>query len=478
MVSFPRFFDQMSDDEPMRQVRTRATRRSLDLESLLAGARSTLEGMGRLRARGPGQGPALFTALDVGSTHVKAAVCRGEAGRLDLLGWGIEPFSAQPDDEGENDGSPLAATCESAICRAEDETVHAAGGMVVPDQVLIALPATVVRAGYFSTRYRRRLSREPLTQAELTRALNSSQRAAIHELKAAAGDEADAKKPGGMYLIGSESRVHVEIDGHISDDPLGLRGTYIEVEAVNLLATAGGVEALDRLADRLKYDPPELILPVGALLRVADGLLGRDGVGIDIGGRGTTLALWQDGMMRGLTRFPQGGRDLTALLGRATGMNEARAENLKIAYARRQFDQPKMSWLADVLRPALDRWAQGLTRSLWLLTQGRPLPSDLWVWGGGSRLPDIQDALRSVTHGGQVSFAGYPVARPLSRGDWRPPESETPAVDDSTGMNVRAVAEAHVAGMGQRTLFQRLIREATRYAAGAEGMEIWSPSGD
>jgi len=458
----------------MKRKKRRTTWRAFNLDSVVAKTGLTLERVAqRTRFKGSldehRSGAVVFSALDLGTTHAKALVCRAENGRVVVLGQGVEPYRSDAMPNGAGGERSVIGACERALVQAEDMTEQSCGEKVVPDRVVVGMPASTVRLSSYEARYGRRDANAPISSDELSRVLRSTQRAALRSLAAQKGPIRDP------VLLNECTGVQVRLDGHPTNDPIGLRGSELEIAVCNGMASRSLARAIEKVVDGLKFDPPMMALQPLAVLLAWRRDLAPDGVGIDVGGRHTTLSLWRSGLLRNILIVPVGGRDLTVQLGRACRLNEAQAEKLKFAYGGRKLDDGQREWVRDVLHPAFERWIQALGKGLAALAQDSPLPSNIWMWGGGMLLVDLLELTRHATLMEGFTFAGYPTIHSLD-------SVSSPLLHDRTGFsmgvmgaNVHALAAVELSTV-QLTPVQTQLREATRWACQSEQIAIWTPA--
>jgi len=164
---------------------------------------------------------------------------------------------------------------------------------------------------------------------------------------------------------------------------------------------------------------------------------------------------------------------MTVALARAFQVDEARAKTLKLGYARGQFDAGQRQSIQEVLRPTLARWFEAVTQRLRELAAGEPLPPDVWVWGGGSALPDSYEAARALARFAGLEYAGYPSVRPLSE------PANSRLVDRSgfsmgpLGVNLLALPFGALAT--RKALRDGRLRQATLSACESEQISYWMP---
>jgi cell division protein FtsA len=108
-----------------------------------------------------------------------------------------------------------------------------------------------------------------------------------------------------------------------------------------------------------------------------------------------------------------GGNELTNVLARKWGLTIDRAERLKRTYGDGQLGAEAESQIQATLRPALTRWLEDTETALARLSHDEPLPQSLYLLGGGSALPEVAEAVRSLAWSQRLRFDRYPEVRCL-----------------------------------------------------------------
>ena len=130
---------------------------------------------------------------------------------------------------------------------------------------------------------------------------------------------------------------------------------------------------------------------------------------VDVGGGTTDVALVRQGGIEGTRMFALGGRAFTKSLADRLDLPFPRAEALKVDYARglavdRDAETSPRSIADDVAV-----WAAGVELVMEELAGGDLLPGRIYLCGGGSRLPEIRQALAAER-------SGAPAVQPAARG--------------------------------------------------------------
>lgn len=105
--------------------------------------------------------------------------------------------------------------------------------------------------------------------------------------------------------------------------------------------------------------------------------------------------------------FALGGRAFTKSLADRLDLPFARAEELKIDYAR-GMPVEHAEEIAAIIAEDLAVWSAGMELVLEELAAGELLPGRVYLCGGGSRLPQLREALGAVDFARRLPFARPP----------------------------------------------------------------------
>ncbi len=413
---------------------------------------------GVVARRRPAGLPEAFSVLDLGTTHLKALVCRRDGPTVEVLGQCVLPYGIQEQAPG-----GMVELCNRALTQAEDNSAVLGGRRLVPDDVVIGVPASTVVVRTSKVAYRRRDPSQPLDDAELERILYIGQRTALEELRRSDLPFSDA------VILASSTQVQVAVDGHPADDPQGLRGENITLSLFNVAASRALLRALGRLAEGLQLTVAGFLVPVQAVVHTLGQALSLDGVGIDIGGRRTVVVCWRQGMVQGWASIPYGGQDFTLALQRAYHLDGERAERLKCWYGEGRLSPDHREGVQEVLRLPWEHWKDRLIESLLDLQANGSLPGHFWMWGGGARLSGSVEAVRAALSDPRLTFDGYPQVRLMDFAGLR--SLRLAGEMDALACNSYAMAVAFSRQAGESRLMA--LQQATAAACRSEHLDIW-----
>jgi cell division protein FtsA len=196
------------------------------------------------------------------------------------------------------------------------------------------------------------------------------------------------------------------IDGYALTNPVGFQGRHVSISILNAFAPLVHLGALHSVASQLDLELLEVVAEPYAVARVlgADQVRQSGAIFIDVGGGTTDVALVRQGGIEGTRMFALGGRAFTKSLADRLDLPFPRAEALKVDYAR-GIEVPDRVDVAAVIADDVTVWAAGVELVTEELAAGDQLPSRIHLCGGGSRLPEIREALSSERFWKRLPFS-------------------------------------------------------------------------
>jgi cell division protein FtsA len=326
--------------------------------------------------------------VDPGTTTLRLLVVEVRDDQAVVWGWDEQP--------GGSEVLPLAGALERALARAEEMAQDRAGRWLLADQMVVGLPASHLRGGAWPVVQRRSRPDRPVEEQELAALMSRGLRLAVNRLADPGG--------AGWHLV-DVAAVTLSVAEHRVTDPVGFRGREIGATVFAALARAETIAAWRQVAQEFEFSA--LIL-AAAPLALAAGLAEPQGILLDVGGATTDLTWWQAGRPVALASLPLGGADLTRSLLYKWPMSADKAEELKATYAAGRLSAESRADLLAVMAPALRSWLEATETALAGLDQDESLPPLLYLLGGGSALPEMAEAVRSLAWSRRLHFARYP----------------------------------------------------------------------
>ena len=214
---------------------------------------------------------------------------------------------------------------------------------------------------------------------------------------------------------------NVRVDGYPVHNPVGFQGKNLELTVFNSFAPMTQVGALDTVVRELDLELAAAVAEPYAVARACAGdeAWEQGGIFIDIGGGTTDVALLRDGGVEGTRMFNLGGRAFTRRLALALGLSYEEAEARKLRHSEGLLPERQEEEVHDLLAADVDVLLQGLALCLKELARGERLPSNIYLCGGGSLLPELMTELRKNAWAHGLPFARDPRSRLLMPDDVR-----------------------------------------------------------
>lgn len=237
------------------------------------------------------------------------------------------------------------------------------------------------------------------------------------------------------YKLAPEDLIPLHVDlssieiGTVRTDRLvGFKGRTVKLFFNAVIAPYTLVEALVSVVKKMKL---KVIAVVAQPFAVAKSLknskdMNFDGLFIDIGGGTTDIAIVENGNITDSYMFAFGGRIFTQRIAKEMNLDYRYAEQRKIKYSLATLDAHLQKGVRDAIKDDVSIWADGVRLALDEFQIEGNLPSDIYLCGGGSLLPDIKDIIYAYPWKQYLPFIQHPrprVITPLDIGN----------VEDKTG---------------------------------------------
>lgn len=338
--------------------------------------------------------PTSYGIVEPGTTTLRLCVVEVDDGQSTVLGWA----EGRGWTGGEADTASLVNTCDEALVQAEQMAQSSGDRWLLPDQLLVGLPASQLRGRSWAVVQQRPESGRPVDERELEALLERTLRLAVNRLVSDAPENHD-------WLLIDAAPVALTVDGRGVTDPIGFRGRELGAAVFAAMTRLETVQTWGAVAKELEFSSLTLTatpLALAASLPVAHGIL------VDIGGAATDLVWCSAGRPVVLESLPIGGHALTGSLARKWGLTAGRAERLKRSYSSNKLSADAEAQVQGVLWPTLLKWLEDTEVAMARLSHDEPLPQHLYLLGGGSALPEMVEAVRSLAWSQRLRFERYP----------------------------------------------------------------------
>jgi cell division protein FtsA len=348
------------------------------------------------------------TSLDVGTEFAKALVFEIRDGKAVVQGVGKKRQGLAHMQSGTvADISAVVDNCAVALQEAEEMAGYR------PEQVVIGIAGELVKGFTTVVDQQRARADVPITEAELGKLIEGVQRQSMREAERSVTWETGLQSVD-VRLVHA-AVVGAWIDGYAVTNPIGFQGRNVRIAIFDAFAPLVHLGALQTVAAKLHMELIAVVAEPYAVARVLDSEQVRQGgaLFIDVGGGTTDVALVRQGGIEGTRMFALGGRAFTKSIADRLELPFPRAEALKVDYAR-GIAGDRAKDVREIVADDVAVWAAGVELVMEELAAGDLLPGRIYLCGGGSRLPEIRDALADKAFADHLPFARPPEVTILS----------------------------------------------------------------
>jgi len=120
----------------------------------------------------------------------------------------------------------------------------------------------------------------------------------------------------------------------------------------------------------------------------------KDSIFLDIGGEVSQVFIIKDKKIEGINEFEIGGKFFSEELSQAFGVPEETARDLKERYSKKLLSLESNTLIKGFFSPIQKEWFRKLKIKIKEISQQKLLPSNIFIFGGGSLLPEFKEILK------------------------------------------------------------------------------------
>jgi cell division protein FtsA len=376
----------------------------------------------RLRGRDDEAAASTCISLDVGTEFVKTLLFE-----VDEAGDGVVKGVARKRQGLSHMQSGTVTDIHGVVenCRVALRDAEEMAGFL-PNRCVIGMAGELVKGFTTSHSQERRRPDQPITDGELQKLIEGVQREALYEAERAITWETGL--PTVDVRLVHAAVTGASIDGYPVTNPVGFRGRHVRISIFNAFAPLIHLGALQSVASQLGLELLAIVAEPYAVARCMEGddVAASGALFIDVGGGTTDIALVRQGGVEGTRMFALGGRAFTKSLADRLEQPFGRAEELKVAYAAGA-DIPEREQIAGIVAEDVAVWQAGVELVLEEFGKHGQLPARLELCGGGSRLPELREALRDPRLARDLPFVRPPQVSIMA-------PDQVKGIHDSTGL--------------------------------------------
>jgi len=183
-----------------------------------------------------------------------------------------------------------------------------------------------------------------------------------------------------------------KIDGYSVSTFQGYKGKILEFKILGTFLPKSYLENIEEITQDLELEILKISYPPENLPIIQE--VKKDGIFLDIGGEVTQIFLVKDGNLQQINEFGMGGKIFSQSLSNALGINEETVRDLKERYSNKLLSPETRERIKEILAGEERDWYENLKLGIKKMKIEGPLPSTVFLFGGGSQLPEIQDSFK------------------------------------------------------------------------------------
>lgn len=342
-------------------------------------------------------------ALDVGTEIIKALIFKVENQGLEIIGAGRQRQRLSDMQAGAvTDIEGVVTSASLALKRAKEQA------KILPPEAIVGIAGELVKGQTTMVHYERL---DPHSKIDLPELRNI-----IHKVQWKAFDQARAQLswetgyPELDVKLVNAAIVDMRIDGYRVVNPLGFQGRDVQVSIFNSFAPLVHLGAIQTIISELDLDLISIATEPYAVARAITKDKAQDfsAIFIDIGGGTTDIAVVTEGGVIGTKMFALGGRAFTKKLSSFFKKPFDTAEKIKINYSQGNLNKNLGQKIKEALLSDCKVWLSGVELALSEFSEIDLLPSRILLCGGGSKLPEIAEVLKSKEWTKDLPFTRAP----------------------------------------------------------------------
>lgn len=333
------------------------------------------------RPRSDNTSQELRALLDFGASGARAVLAAVQPDGVEILAYGLAS----------GDGRALrrdnvSELAETALSAAEEETTRYRALPAMADIGIMGVSGLHLRTEPIVLRLPRQMAEESLERQEVATAFGRVRRQMEEQRQRLA---AEHKVP--QTIIGAEL-IGLAVDIQRIRDLPGPPGTPLTVAACAFILPDAEIDLLNAVAADLEL---ELAGTVPTLQAVARALPISDAIIVDIGRNHTGIGLVESRRLSHSRNIAYGGLHFTNSIQTALRISARAAEIAKQRYALGHGSDEGRHQVSVALQSGIATWIEKVTQELEVIAGQAPLPPQIFVFGGGSRLPALLTVLRN-----------------------------------------------------------------------------------
>lgn len=333
-----------------------------------------------------------FLVLDIGTEAVKGLVCKKENSKIIILGASSQYFERY----GVFDGKDFETdVIKRAILKTIEEARQNLGAQRQNCKkwpVLLGLPSNILKGRVIWQSFERKNPKERISKGEQELIYQKWSKGAQKEISQKFAKEFGIL-PKDIQRV-SQKIVEIRIDGYPVSRLQGYEGKNLGFKILSIFSPRYYLESTKRIFEDLQLKVLKIV-HIAENLPIIWGDKKIDGIFFDVGGEATQIFLIKRGNLQQINEFEAGGKAFSQKLSETLGIDEESARILKERYANELLSPESKKRIEEIFLEEKRTWSEDLRQFL-------PKNVEIFLFGGGSLLPEIQEVLKE--NGTRVKF--------------------------------------------------------------------------
>lgn len=351
-----------------------------------------------------------YLSLDIGTEFIKTALFVIRDGVVEVVG-----YDRAPQKQNAMRGA-LIINLEEVIDVVDvsvGNAIHMAEQLLeeelsVPEDVILGIAGELVKGVPIVVNVEREEPDSKITQDEVDEIVEQIKQETFKNAKEEIALDTGIKTSQIQEINTSVNSVY--IDGIKVDSPIGFKGQELEYRVFSTFAPKIHVDSIAEVADALHLNILKIVVePYALAVAIEDSRQENfNGIFIDIGGGTTDIALVEQGAILGTKMFAFGGRVFTKRVEEDLELDYSEAEKMKRDYTNQGLSEFDSKRVRQAMEKDMPIWLDGVEISLNEFDDVSTFPSQIYLCGGGSLLPEVQQKLMSHPWLQVLPFGKFP----------------------------------------------------------------------
>ena len=319
-----------------------------------------------------------FLTLDIGTEAVKALIFQKENEKIIIFGASLEYF----DRFGVFDSKDF----EKDVIK---KTISKALQNFAPQnfgRVLLGLPATILKGRVIFQNFCRENPKEIIKEKEEGEILEQVLKEGKGKIAQKFAENSDILAED-IHFINLKI-LEIKIDGYEIPILRGYQGKNLDFRILATFLPKYYLKNIEDIVQARGFKNLKIVQEAEGLTSIFKNY--SDGIFLDLGGRITQIFLVKNGKLEEIGEFEIGGETFSQILSQNLGLKEEEARVFKEKYSEGLFSVEVRKRIREIFSEEVENWFQSLKLKL---RNQKILPSTIFLFGGGSLLPEIPKIL-------------------------------------------------------------------------------------